>query len=110
MSQLLFVVQTRHTKPKAQGETGQITQNESPIHHSNVMLYSQEQKVRSKVGHRYSDLISYPVMCDCLKLRTPSTYPSDHLATQQWPPTAFHYINNNLQVFQLIARHLLGVS
>lgn len=45
-------IKTRHTKPKAQGETGQITQNESPIHHSNVMLYSQEQKVRSKVGHR----------------------------------------------------------
>ena len=46
-------VQTKHNKPRAEGETGQITQNEAPIHHSNVMLYSEEQKVRSKVGHRY---------------------------------------------------------
>ncbi len=47
-------MQTRHNKPKAEGESGQITQNESPIHHSNVMLYSQDQKVRSKVGYRYT--------------------------------------------------------
>ena len=47
-------MQTRHNKPKAQGESGQISQNESPIHHSNVMLYSQDQKVRSKVGYRYA--------------------------------------------------------
>ena len=46
-------VQTKHNKPRAEGETGQITQNEAPIHHSNVMLYSEGQKVRSKVGHRY---------------------------------------------------------
>ncbi|DBA96901.1 hypothetical protein WJX82_000283 [Trebouxia sp. C0006] len=45
-------LKTRHNKPKAEGESGQITQNESPIHHSNVMLYSQDQKVRSKVGYR----------------------------------------------------------
>ncbi|KAL0024992.1 hypothetical protein WJX77_009656 [Trebouxia sp. C0004] len=45
-------LKTRHNKPKAEGESGQITQNEAPIHHSNVMLYSQDQKVRSKVGYR----------------------------------------------------------
>lgn len=47
-------LQTRHNKPKAEGESGQISENESPIHHSNVMLYSQDQKVRSKVGIRYA--------------------------------------------------------
>lgn len=46
------VLQTRHIKPKAEGESGQITQNESPIHHSNVMLYSKDQKVRSKVAYK----------------------------------------------------------
>lgn len=45
-------LKTRHNKPKAEGESGQISENESPIHHSNVMLYSQDQKVRSKVGIR----------------------------------------------------------
>lgn len=48
-------IKTRHVKPKAEGESGQITQNESPIHHSNVMLYSKEQKVRSKVAFKVED-------------------------------------------------------
>ena len=33
-------------------EKGQIVQTESPIHHSNVMLYSKEQQVRSRIGHK----------------------------------------------------------
>ncbi|KAL3138671.1 Plastid ribosomal protein L24, variant 2 [Trebouxia sp. C0010 RCD-2024] len=48
-------LKTKHNKPREKGETGQITQNEAPIHHSNVMLYSEDQKVRSKVGHREED-------------------------------------------------------
>lgn len=45
-------IKYKHVKPRAQGETGQILQRESPIHHSNVMLYSESQKVRSRVGYR----------------------------------------------------------
>ena len=33
-------------------EKGQIVQTESPIHHSNVMLYSKEKQMRSRVGHK----------------------------------------------------------
>jgi large subunit ribosomal protein L24 len=43
-------LKTRHNPPKAQGESGQITLNESPIHHSNVMLWSEKEKVVSRVG------------------------------------------------------------
>ena len=39
-------IKVRHIKPKAEGESGQITERESPIHHSNVMLYSKENKTR----------------------------------------------------------------
>ena len=54
---VILDMQTKHVKPAAKGETGQITQNEFPIHHSNVMLYSQQQKVRSRVGYRYAGCI-----------------------------------------------------
>ena len=33
-------------------EKGQIVQTESPIHHSNAMLYSKEKQIRSRVGHK----------------------------------------------------------
>jgi ribosomal protein L24 len=46
-------LQKKTVQPKKGGdEKGQILQSESPIHHSNVMLYSKEKKVRSRVGHR----------------------------------------------------------
>lgn len=45
-------IKTKHVKGKAEGETGQIIQIEAPVHSSNVMLYSKEQKVTSRVGHR----------------------------------------------------------
>ncbi len=45
-------IKFKHVKPRAQGESGQILQRESPIHHSNVMLYSESQKVRSRVSYR----------------------------------------------------------
>merc|ERR1719183_2920943 len=37
-------VKTKHVKPKGEGETGQIIQREFPIHHSNVMHWSEAQK------------------------------------------------------------------
>lgn len=45
-------IKTKHVKPRGAGETGQILQRESPVHHSNVMLYSTEKQVRSKVGYK----------------------------------------------------------
>lgn len=45
-------IKVRHIKPKAEGESGQITERESPIHHSNVMLYSKQNKTRSRIGYR----------------------------------------------------------
>mmetsp|Transcript_57336 Transcript_57336/g.138629 ORF Transcript_57336/g.138629 Transcript_57336/m.138629 type:complete len:164 (+) Transcript_57336:30-521(+) len=45
-------VKTKHVKPKGEGETGQIIQREFPIASSNVMHWSEAQKVRSRVGHK----------------------------------------------------------
>lgn len=42
-------IKTKHVKPQQEGETGQITTYEAPIHSSNVMLYSTKQKVASRV-------------------------------------------------------------
>eukprot|EP00246_Nothoceros_aenigmaticus_P016930 TRINITY_DN794_c0_g1_i1.p1 TRINITY_DN794_c0_g1~~TRINITY_DN794_c0_g1_i1.p1 ORF type:complete len:142 (+),score=27.25 TRINITY_DN794_c0_g1_i1:122-547(+) len=48
-------LKTKHVKPKAEGETGQIIQIEGAIHSSNVMLYSKTAKVASRVGHKLLD-------------------------------------------------------
>ena len=45
-------VKTKHVKPKGEGETGQMIQREFPIHHSNVMHWSEAQKTRSRIGHK----------------------------------------------------------
>ena len=37
-----------------EGEPGKIEERESPIHHSNAMLYSTEQKIRSRIGYKYA--------------------------------------------------------
>jgi large subunit ribosomal protein L24 len=42
-------IRTRHVKPQAEGESGQIQTFEAPIHSSKVMLYSTKQKVASRV-------------------------------------------------------------
>lgn len=42
-------IQTKHVKPRQEGESGQIVTIEAPIHSSNVMLYSEKQKVASRV-------------------------------------------------------------
>jgi large subunit ribosomal protein L24 len=40
-------IRTRHVKPQQDGESGQIVTEEAPIHSSNVMLYSEKQKVQA---------------------------------------------------------------
>ncbi len=44
-------MRTKHVKPQAEGESGQILTKEFPVHSSNVMLYSTKQKVASRVAH-----------------------------------------------------------
>ncbi|WP_416676466.1 50S ribosomal protein L24 [Egbenema bharatensis] len=48
-------VRTKHVKPQQEGESGQITTFEAPIHSSNVMLYSTKQKVASRVCYTFND-------------------------------------------------------
>lgn len=48
-------IKTKHVKPQQEGESGQITTTEAPIHSSNVMLYSNKQKVASRVCYTYTD-------------------------------------------------------
>ncbi|MBF2034128.1 MAG: 50S ribosomal protein L24 [Leptolyngbyaceae cyanobacterium T60_A2020_046] len=48
-------IRTRHVKPQRDGETGQIVTEEAPIHSSNVMLYSEKQKVASRVGYTFTE-------------------------------------------------------
>jgi len=43
-------IKKKHIKPKKEGEVGRISQFEAPIHTSNVMLYSVEKKVASRVS------------------------------------------------------------
>jgi large subunit ribosomal protein L24 len=45
-------VKKKHVKPKKEGEIGKIFQFEAPIHSSNVMLYSIENKVASRIGYK----------------------------------------------------------
>ncbi len=45
-------IRTKHIAPRAENETGQIKKSEYPIHHSNVMCYSKEKNVRSRVGYK----------------------------------------------------------
>lgn len=48
-------VKTKHVKPRQEGETGQISTFESPIHSSNVMLYSEKEKVASRVSYTFTE-------------------------------------------------------
>lgn len=43
-------IRKKHIKPKKEGDIGRISQFEAPIHSSNVMLYSKEAKVASRVS------------------------------------------------------------
>jgi len=42
-------LQTKHVKPRQEGESGQIIVREAPIHSSNVMLYSKKSEVSSRI-------------------------------------------------------------
>ncbi|KAG9160003.1 hypothetical protein Leryth_005743 [Lithospermum erythrorhizon] len=48
-------LKTKHVKSKEEGESGQIVKIEARIHSSNVMLYSKEKNVASRVGHKTLD-------------------------------------------------------
>jgi large subunit ribosomal protein L24 len=48
-------IKTKHVKPQQEGESGQITTLEFPIHSSNVMLYSTKQNVASRVCYTFTD-------------------------------------------------------
>ena len=48
-------IKTKHIAPRTENETGSIKKAEYPIHHSNVMLYSKEKGVRSRVGHKVTE-------------------------------------------------------
>jgi large subunit ribosomal protein L24 len=48
-------VKTKHIKPQQEGESGRIETYEFPIHSSNVMLYSEKQKVRSRVCFTFTE-------------------------------------------------------
>ncbi|XP_022985267.1 50S ribosomal protein L24, chloroplastic [Cucurbita maxima] len=45
-------LKTKHVKSREEEEKGQIIKVEAPIHSSNVMLYSKEKDVASRVGHK----------------------------------------------------------
>jgi large subunit ribosomal protein L24 len=47
-------IRTKHVKPRQEGESGQIVTSEAPVHSSNVMLYSEKQKVVSRVGYTFT--------------------------------------------------------
>ncbi len=57
-----------------EGEPGSIVERESPIHHSNAMLYSTEQKVASRIGYKCA-LLSTPFVLErgllCVALCAP---------------------------------------
>lgn len=48
-------IKTKHIKPKQEGETGRIETLEFPIHSSNVMLYSERQKVASRISYTFTE-------------------------------------------------------
>jgi large subunit ribosomal protein L24 len=48
-------VKTKTVQPKSKDEPGKQVSSESPVHASNVMHYSKEKGVRSRVGHQVVD-------------------------------------------------------
>ncbi|MCT7990504.1 50S ribosomal protein L24 [Laspinema olomoucense] len=48
-------VKTKHVKPQQEGESGRIETFESPIHSSNVMLYSSKEKVASRICYTFTE-------------------------------------------------------
>ncbi|MGC1247288.1 MAG: 50S ribosomal protein L24 [Spirulinaceae cyanobacterium] len=48
-------IRTKHVKPQQEGESGQIVTEEAPIHSSNVMLYSNKEKVASRTSYTFTE-------------------------------------------------------
>ncbi len=48
-------IRTKHVKPRQEGEAGQIVTVEAPIHSSNVMIYSEKQKVASRICYTINE-------------------------------------------------------
>ena len=48
-------IKTKHIKPQREGESGQVTTMEYPVHSSNVMLYSKKQNVASRSCHTFDE-------------------------------------------------------
>lgn len=48
-------IKTKHVKPQQEGESGQITTFEAPIHSSNVMLYSEKEKIASRICYSFTE-------------------------------------------------------
>jgi large subunit ribosomal protein L24 len=48
-------IKTKHMKPRQEGESGQILTYESPIHSSNVMLYSNKEKIASRISYTFTE-------------------------------------------------------
>lgn len=48
-------IRTKHVKPQQEGESGQIITYEAPIHSSKVMLYSNKQKIASRVSYTFTE-------------------------------------------------------
>lgn len=44
-------IRTKHVKPQQEGESGQIATFEAPVHSSNVMHYSNKEKVASRISY-----------------------------------------------------------
>lgn len=56
VTRAVTAAQTRHNKPVREGEAGTVTEKESPIHHSNAMLYSRKDKIASRIGYRHASI------------------------------------------------------
>jgi len=48
-------IKKKHVKPTKEGEVGKISEFEAPIHSSNVMLYSKENKLASRIGYKVDE-------------------------------------------------------
>ena len=48
-------VKTKHVKPSAEDEEGQIVKVEYPVHHSNVQHYSESAGAVSRIGYKVED-------------------------------------------------------
>nr|YP_009774036.1 50S ribosomal protein L24 [Caulacanthus okamurae]QIZ74653.1 50S ribosomal protein L24 [Caulacanthus okamurae] len=50
-----FNLKQKHIQPQKEGDTGKIIQKESPIHISNVMLYSKKNKTASRYRYKITN-------------------------------------------------------